>query len=73
MDRDCRIIASTVSSSYPVEILEEVAEEVLRLFQEARKAHLLLTEFRIQYASLHITAREARGGAIIFLSPAVQL
>jgi hypothetical protein len=73
VDRDGQIVTSTISSSYPVEILEEVADEVLRLFAEARKAHLSLSEFRIHFASLHITAREARGGAIIFLSPAVPL
>ncbi len=73
VDRDGRILASTVSSTYPVDVLEEVADEVLRMFQEARKAHLPLSEFRIQFASLHITAREARGGALIFLSPAVSI
>lgn len=73
VDRDGQIVTSTVASSYPEDVLHEVAEEVLLLFQEARKAHLPLTEFRIHFASLHITAREARGGAIIFLSPAVSV
>jgi hypothetical protein len=50
-------------------VLAEIADEVLRLFVEARKAHLPLTEFRIHFASLQITAREARGGALIFLTP----
>ena len=70
VDREGHIVTSTVSSSYPEELLHEVADEVLRLFDEARKSHLQLHEFRIHFASLHITAREARGGAIIFLSPA---
>ena len=70
VDREGHIVTCPVSSSYPVEILEEVADEVLRLFAEARKAHLPLSEFRLHFASLHITAREARGGAFIFLSPA---
>lgn len=73
VDRDGNIVTRTVTSTYPEDILHEIADEVLRLFQEARKAHLPLSEFRIHYASLHITAREARGGAIIFLAPAVQL
>jgi hypothetical protein len=73
VDREGFIITSTVSSSYPVDILEEIADEVLHLFAEARKAHLPLNEFRIHFASLHVTAREARGGAIIFLSPAAPL
>ena len=71
VDRDGHIVTSTISSSYPVDILEEVADEVLRLFAEARKAQLPLTEFRIHFASLNLTAREARGGAIIFLAPAI--
>jgi len=70
VDREGHIVTTTVSSSYPEESLHEIADEILRLFQEARNAHLPLTEFRIHFASLHITAREARGGAIIFLSPA---
>ena len=71
VDREGHIVTSTVSSSYPEELLHVIADDVLRLFQEARKAHLPLTEFRIHFASLHVTAREARGGAIIFLAPAV--
>jgi|SRR6185312_1818862 hypothetical protein len=71
VDREGFIVTSTVASSYPGELLVEIAEAVLGLFQEARKAQLPLSEFRIHFASLHITAREARGGAIIFLSPAV--
>jgi len=73
VDREGYIVTSTISSSYPVDILEEIADEVLRLFAEARKAHMPLNEFRIHFASLHVTAREARGGAIIFLSPAVPI
>jgi hypothetical protein len=73
VDRDGHILTTTVSSSYPTEVLEEIAGEVLGLFHEARKAQLPLNEFRIHFASLHITAREARGGALIFLSPAVPL
>src|SRR5262249_36619045 len=61
------------SSSYPEDILHDVADEVLRLFEEARKAQLPVNEFRIHFASLHITARDARGGAIIFLSPAIPI
>jgi hypothetical protein len=73
VDRDGNIVTTTISSSYPEDILQEVADEVLNLFVEARKAHLPLHDLKIQFASLHITAREARGGAIIFLSPAVPL
>lgn len=73
VDRDGHIVTSTVASSYPEEVLEEIADEVLQMFNAAREAHLPLTEFRIHFASLHLTAREARGGALIFLTPAVPL
>ena len=73
VDREGHIVTTTVSSAYPEDLLREVADEVLPLFAEAHKAHLQLNEFRIHFASLHITAREARGGAIIFLSPASPL
>lgn len=73
IDREGHIVTSTIASSYPRDVLEEIADEVLRLFREARAAQLPLGEFKIQFASLHVTAREARGGALIFLSPAVSL
>jgi len=39
------------------------------LFRQARKAQLPLAEMTIHFSSLKITARELRGGAIIFLAP----
>ena len=69
IDRAGTIVASTVASSYPEEVLHEIAQEVLGLFREARSAQLPLTEFKINFATFQITAREARGGAVIFLSP----
>jgi hypothetical protein len=71
VDREGHVVTKTVASSYPDELLTHIGAEVLRLFREARSARLPITEFKIHFASLHITAREARGGAIIFLSPAV--
>jgi hypothetical protein len=71
VDRAGTIVASTVASSYPEEILHEIAREVLGLFREARSAQLTMNEFKINFATFQITAREARGGAVIFLSPSV--
>jgi len=42
---------------------------VVVLFREARDAQMPLAELTLHYASLRITARELRGGAIIFLFP----
>jgi hypothetical protein len=69
VDRDGNIVASTVASSYPVALLEDISREVLKLFRDARSAQIPLTELNLHFASLQVTARELRGGAIVFLSP----
>ena len=43
--------------------------DVLELLREARTAQIPLTEVSLHFGSLRITARELRGGAIIFLFP----
>jgi len=68
-----QVITSTVSSAYPPALLREIGREVLGLFHEAREAQMPLAEVSIHYASLRITARELRGGAIIFLFPQTAL
>jgi len=72
VDRHGHMVTTTVSSTYPQNLLLEIARDVLRLFREAHAAQLPVTELHIHFASLQITAREMRGGAIIFLSPLVQ-
>jgi hypothetical protein len=67
VDRDAQIVATTISSTYSPELLQEIGMEILTLFREARKAHLPLAELRLHFASLLLTAREMRGGAIIHL------
>jgi hypothetical protein len=69
VDRDGHVITSTVSSAYPKALLREIGRDVLVLFREARQAQMPLAEASIHFGSLRITARELRGGAIIFLSP----
>jgi len=50
-------------------MIAAIAEVVLQTFREATDTQLLLSEIVIQYPSLRISARELRGGAIIYLSP----
>ena len=69
VDRRGRIITSTVSSAYPKDLLHGVGRDVIRLFHEARAAQMPLAEVALHFGSLRITARELRGGAIIFLFP----
>ena len=69
VDRNGNTITSTISSGYPAGLLKEIAKDVLKIFQESRDAQMPLAEISIHFASLRVTARELRGGAIIFLFP----
>jgi hypothetical protein len=71
VDRDGNVVATTVASTYPLGLLREIAGEVLSVFHEARAAQMPLSEFNLHFATLRITAREMRGGAIVFLSPKI--
>ena len=73
VDRDGSIITSTVSSTYPKALLKTIARDVLELLGEARVAQMPLAEISLHFGSLRITARELRGGAIIFLLPQTAL
>jgi hypothetical protein len=67
VDRNAKLVATTISSSFSPHFLEEVGSLVLRLFREARKAQMPLSELHLHFASLQLTAREMRGGAVVFL------
>ena len=69
MDRAGRLVVTTLPSSFPEDLLEETGRLVLRVFREARAVQLSLSEINIHYGSLKISARELRGGALVFLSP----
>jgi hypothetical protein len=69
VDRQGVIVMTTVPSSYPREVLQEIANEILRLFREARAAQLPLTELALQFPAFTISARDMHGGALIFLQP----
>ena len=69
VDRNNHVLATTVSSTCSAELLQDIGDQVLTLFRQARKAQLPLSELTIHFSSLKITARELRGGAIIFLAP----
>ena len=69
VDRNGNTITSTISSSYPAPLVREISKDVLKIFSEARDAQSPMAEINIHFASLRVTARELRGGAIIFLLP----
>lgn len=68
MDRAGRILATTLPSSFPRNLLQTVGQCVALTFQEAQVAQLPLQELVIHYPGLKITAREMRGGAMVYLS-----
>lgn len=69
VDAEGRVIASTLPSSFPQPHIREIVAQVLGAFRAARKADLSFSEIVVNYSSMKITAREMRGGAIIFLAP----
>ncbi len=69
LDRNANILATTIPSSFDSELLQDIGMRILNLFREARKAQMPMTELNIHFASLQITAREMRGGAVVFLKP----
>jgi hypothetical protein len=68
VDAQGQVVSSTVPQSVPAELVQEIGEAVVSVFQGARKANVAFSEMVAQYATFKITAREMRGGAIIFLS-----
>ncbi len=69
VDRSGRVLTETLPSNFPDELVEEIARQVLTTFREAAAAQLPLEELVVDYPSFKITARDLRGGAMVFLSP----
>ena len=68
MDRSGRVLAGTLPSSFPEELVEQIGQCIADTFREAHTIQLPLDELVIHYPGMKITAREMRGGAMIFLS-----
>ena len=64
-----KVVISTLPRAFPEARVRQIIDVVLGSFQAAREAHLPLSELVVHYAALRLTARELRGGAIIFLAP----
>ena len=69
VDREGKVIVGTLPSSFPTSLAYDIGQQVLAAFREGEAAQLPLSVLTITYPSLKITAREMRGGAIIFLAP----
>ena len=63
-----------VSSTVPQWVPEaawcaQIGWQILAVFKGAAAVRLPFSELRVHYKTFNVTAREMRGGAIIFLSP----
>lgn len=69
VDSEGRIVTSTLPQAFSGSAVKEISQAVLTAFRGAQKAQMPLHELSFNYAALKITAKELRGGAIIFLAP----
>jgi hypothetical protein len=69
IDRTGRLVTSTISNFFPEKLALEIGHAVLDTFRKAQAADVVLTEITINFTALKVTARELRGGAIVFLAP----
>lgn len=69
VDSEGRIITTTLPRSFSESTVRDIAAHVITAFREAKKAEIPLTELVLHFSALKITAREMRGGAIVFLAP----
>jgi len=69
IDANGRVAVSTLPRTFPESLVKQISETVLATFRTAREAHQPVGALVAEYATLKLTAREMRGGAIIFLAP----
>lgn len=73
LNRGGELAGSTLPSSFSQEKMMEIGRVVLDVFRSAQEANILLNDLHIHYSGLQISARDLRGGALIFLQPATLL
>ncbi len=69
LDRSGRVVVTTLPSSFPPDLVTVIGAHVLATFRDAQTAQLPLDELVVYYPALKITARELRGGALVYLTP----
>jgi hypothetical protein len=70
LHRGGELVASTLPSSFSNATMLEIGRTIVEAFNQALEANLPLTDLHLHFSGLLITAREMRGGALIFLQPA---
>ncbi|MBI5800645.1 MAG: hypothetical protein HZA92_07945 [Verrucomicrobia bacterium] len=69
VDRDGKVLTSTLPRSFGEANVQEIGKTVMETMLSAREASLPVTELVIHYSALKVTAKEQRGGVMIFLAP----
>ena len=69
VDRTGQVVASTLPGAFSESHVKEIGQLVLNTFQSARAVNLPMSALAVNYGAWKITAREQRGGAMIFLAP----
>jgi hypothetical protein len=69
VDRNGTIVTSTLSQSFPETKVNRIIQDVMAIFRSAQDAQLVFNELQLTYPALRITAKELKGGAMIFISP----
>jgi len=69
IDSRGRVVSSTLPHSLSAGQVRDIGQQILAIFQGARTAQLPLYELVVNYGVFKITAREMRGGAIVFMAP----
>jgi hypothetical protein len=69
VDSQGNLVSSTVPQWVPEALILQIGWHILAVFKGAAAVRLPFSELRLRYAAFNISAREMRGGAIIFLSP----
>ena len=69
VDTNGRVLASTLPHDFSEDMTRTIGQTVQKTFISAHESQRPIHEFVVRYSNLKITARELRGGAIIFLTP----
>ena len=69
IDRDGKVMTSTLPRSFLPANMQSIAKRVLASFAAARKAEIKIAELSVEFAEIKLVARDMRGGAIIYLEP----
>lgn len=69
LHRGGAIVASTLPSTFSQHKMMEIGRAVLAAFKAAGEINLTLSDLNIQFSGMRITARDLRGGTLIFIQP----